>query len=112
MNNAEVARKFVEGFTKARTFTNNIFVEGRAIYSYGKHFPIAFRLNDDIYLVNSEGYSITTAKHKSLVKNMIGRSQIIYLTTKELMYAIGKDIKDVKELMFDKLTEENIANEI
>lgn len=54
----------------------NMFYEDRTIYSYGYHFPIA-RICDDgecadpAILFASKGYSVSTAKHKSIVSRAI-----------------------------------------
>jgi len=46
--------------------SGNVFFEDKIIYSYGKHYPLACIYND-FYLVNSERYSNTTAKHKTWI---------------------------------------------
>lgn len=48
---------------------HNLYFEGKTIYSYGRHFPIAVILERDSnkILVNSNTYSQTTASHKSKV---------------------------------------------
>lgn len=47
------------------------------IYSYGRHFPIAIRMKDvngnDIVLFNDDGYSVSTNRHKSYVRQAIPR---------------------------------------
>ena len=74
MNHKTVAAKFVQGATKATGF--NMFVAQPSyhltIYSYGYHFPIAVRTGvivagREIVLFNSNGYSVSTSKHKSIV---------------------------------------------
>jgi len=71
-SNSVLAEKFSQGATKGEG--SNMFIKGDTIYSYGEHFPIAKRLNVDQafstsvkYVLNSEGYSPTTGKHKSQV---------------------------------------------
>ena len=62
--------------------SSNIFYELRGndesvIYSYGGHFPIAIRKKDvngnDIVLFNADGYSVSTNRHKSYVRQAIPR---------------------------------------
>jgi len=49
---------------KGRTPNSNFYFEGKTIYSYGKHFPIATLLDDGTVQFTSRGYSITTnGKH-------------------------------------------------
>lgn len=48
----------------------NMYYEGRTLYSYGSHFPIA-RITQDahgetVVLFTGRSYSISTAKHKSI----------------------------------------------
>lgn len=49
---------------------SNLFFEGPTIYSYGRHFPIA-TLKNDVVLFTTDTYSVTTAKHISLVRRAI-----------------------------------------
>jgi len=63
--NSEVAKMFAHGETEGKS--RHMFIDGDTIYSYGSHFPIAKKLNNDIILFNTSGYSSTTRHHKSLV---------------------------------------------
>lgn len=53
----------------------NIFYEGKTIYSYGHHFPLATLIGGmfdklgmtTVCLINSERYSVSTSKHVSYV---------------------------------------------
>lgn len=49
---------------------SNLFFEGPIIYSYGRHFPIA-TLKNDVVFFTTDTYSVTTAKHISLVRQAI-----------------------------------------
>ena len=44
---------------------SNLYAENNVIYSYGLHFPLLVRNNDDLLIMNSDKYSITTSKHQS-----------------------------------------------
>jgi len=104
MKNSDLAEAFVSGTREG--MGSNMFIEGRAIYSYGRHFPIAVRFYDEIgggyrelYLFNSDGYSHTTAVHKSRVLSAIGSRKIIYADTDVLKKIIDNSIfsfSDVK----------------
>jgi len=48
---------------EGRNPQNSFFFNGRTIYSYGYHFPIAVRMDDNVYLLTTRGYSNTTSKH-------------------------------------------------
>ena len=54
---------------------SNMFIEGDTIYSYGKHYKIAVRLNPDqkfatsvSHVYNPERYGSTTNKHQAYVR--------------------------------------------
>lgn len=57
---------------------SHMFFEGKTIYSYGRHFPIAC-LHNDVVLFTTDTYSMTTQRHISLVRRAIPSfAQIIY----------------------------------
>lgn len=50
---------------------HNMFYDGRTIYSYGRHFAIARIVeagNGSAILFTTRGYSVSTSKHKSIVR--------------------------------------------
>lgn len=60
----------------ARNRCRNFYFEGRTIYSYGRHFPIAVITDKTldgkrVILNTSRGYSSTTAGHKSTVWDVL-----------------------------------------
>lgn len=71
MNNNEVAHLWANQSRKEAK-GSHFYFEGDTIYSYGPHFPIA-RLfthpasGKTCVLFTSEGYSVTTTRHKSIV---------------------------------------------
>lgn len=50
--------------------SGSMYFRGPTIFSYGNHFPMA-KIYSGFALVNSNGYSVTTAKHLSLVKTAL-----------------------------------------
>ena len=68
-NHSSLAEQFASGATKGQA--SNMFIEDDTIYSYGKHFPIAKRLSHNEYLINSNSYSVSTAKHMSRVSSAL-----------------------------------------
>lgn len=57
---------------------SHMFFEGKTIYSYGRHFPIAC-LHNDVVLFTTDTYSMTTQRHISFVLRAIPSfAQIIY----------------------------------
>lgn len=67
-NHREVAEKFAEN-SQPEGRASNMFFEDDTIYSYGRHFPIAKRIEPDLdlYLFTVRDYSVSTAKHKNMV---------------------------------------------
>lgn len=65
----------------------NMFYDGDTIYSYGRHFPIA-RLTTDasgrrVVLFTTEGYSVSTAKHKSIVWRAVSHLPMFHVARVE-----------------------------
>ena len=75
MTNRELAESYA--LLNTTGHTGNMFIDGQTIYSYGYHFPIATRLACGWYLINSERYSNTTARHISHVRMALIGSNII-----------------------------------
>lgn len=42
-----------------------VYFHGRILYSYGSHFALGIIMPDRVALLNSDGYSVSTGKHKS-----------------------------------------------
>jgi len=86
MKNSELAERFANGATKGRG--NNMFIKDRAIFSYGEHYCIAFRVNNNTYLFNTDKYSVTTSKHQSYVRSALMGETIIECNTQQIKRAI------------------------
>lgn len=68
-NTSEVIKAFVGGKDSPWTNTHGtVFFTGNTLYSYGHHFPLAFReRTSDQIVMNGDKYSVTTSHHQSLV---------------------------------------------
>ena len=60
-----------------------VFFEGRTIYSYGHHFALGYMFplantGEHVALLNSDGYSISTSKHKSATRDAVEHKRILY----------------------------------
>lgn len=68
MTNKKVAEEFARGSSKGKSL--HMFIDGSVVFSYGRHFPIARFTNErrTHALFTTKGYSVTTARHKNLVK--------------------------------------------
>ena len=69
MSNKQVAELFA--YTNREGHTKNLFIKGKAIYSYGYHFRIAQKIEQNKALFTTRGYSQTTSCHKGLVKRAL-----------------------------------------
>ena len=49
----------------------NMFFENGIIYSYGYHFPIAKHYKNNLVLLTSKDYSVSTSKHKSITRQSV-----------------------------------------
>lgn len=64
-NTSEVAHIWAaQSQQSGRNAQGNFYFEGQTIYSYGRHFPIATIVGNDV-LFTDKSYSNTTAKHIS-----------------------------------------------
>jgi len=71
---SEIVRAFMKGNgpKKGHNIFRESFHSGNIIYSYGRHFPMAIRNDEDkMFLINGDRYSSSTAHHQSLVRSAI-----------------------------------------
>jgi len=89
MKNNDVAREFV---CKREAKSGNMFTDGKTIWGYGRHHPVAHWLGFSKVLFNTDGYSVSTARHKSYVRGQLSsmsRSiQVYECNTKEIVDAV------------------------
>ncbi len=69
LSNDKVADMFANGRNSGES--NRMVIRERTIYSYGRHFPIAIRLNDHIAVFNVDKYSSTTSGHQGRVREAL-----------------------------------------
>lgn len=75
----------------ARNSGSNFYFNGRTIYSYGSHFPIA-TIDGNVVFMTLRSYSNTTTKHIYLVRRAISHQEIIYCKNVPVPYG-SNDIK-------------------
>ena len=104
MNNREIVNKFRNEATSGKS--GNIFIEGNNLYSYGKHFILAVRMQD-VYLLNGDSYSKSTSKHQSIVRSVLKPNFIIpfsalrQVTTEyEKLVILDKTEDTIKEVKY------------
>lgn len=112
VSNYEVAKLYAEGKTKGKS--NNVFIDGDTIYSYGHHFPMAKRVNEpDIdYLYNSCSYSPSTGKHQSYVRHCLGNKRLLEIKDCDLSNAKKQKVDNVWTIqeLYGKLKRVRSAN--
>lgn len=64
-----------------RNSNNTVYFDGRTIYSYGGHFPMAHIWDKDsnVVFVNTASYSNTTSKHQCWVRGAIQHKRKIFV---------------------------------
>jgi hypothetical protein len=72
MTNEQIIKKFLSGYTDCVNSTGSLFIIEDTLYSYGKHYPLAKRKENGIW-VNSEKYSKTTLRQKSMVCKLVAK---------------------------------------
>ncbi len=103
MNNKTVAENWRDQTGKAKN-GSSMYYEGKTIYSYGYHFPMAYITDStfqgkDIILQNSNGYSNSTAKHLNHMRGQCYDDAVITISTELLK----KFIDAMKYSDYDKL---------
>lgn len=67
-------QKFLDGEDDYKTRSGwRLYVSGGVLYSYGSHFPLAYRKEGQAadYLINGDSYSVTTSSHQSVAIGML-----------------------------------------
>jgi hypothetical protein len=93
----------------------NLFRDGHNnIYSYGYHYPLLFRAedNDNLYFINTTGYSNTTSKHighawaatdyKGIAIELNGRHLHPAFRLSDALTILSKQLADLKVLADSK----------
>ena len=65
--------------TIAENSKGSVFFEGRALYSYGRHFPLGYILPDGTAVLNADKYSVTTSGHQGMAAGACRNRPRIYL---------------------------------
>lgn len=88
---AEIGRQYAQ-WDKIRRH-NTVFERGGVLYSYGEHYPLARRYdqNNGVIIVNSNGYSNTTATHTA------GVVSGFHAANKDVIYCPDADWRKFQE---------------
>lgn len=99
MNNRQVAENFANGATKSNG--SNFFIDGDTLYSYGRHFPVARRMPNGQYLINTDTYSSSTTAHQTYARVELWCKDTISLKdcdVHNIGVQINRDKSDIKNI--------------
>lgn len=90
-SNSEIMHVFAQRTqSNGRTSNENVFFTGNKIYSYGYHYLLGEFLDDNTILINDKGYSISTSKHISYLRQAVSQHKRFYTTETDEKYLITK----------------------
>lgn len=78
MNNRMVAHTWAQQ-EKSSAQGSHFYFEGRTIYSYGAHFPIARFVDADTVLFTTRSYSISTSKHINYARSAVHHKTVFHV---------------------------------
>lgn len=110
MNNLQVAHVWA-GQNRESASGSNLWFEGRVIYSYGRHYPIAAFTDREhegqrVVLFNSEGSSMTTeSKHKPKVREALNGLNVLVLRVPRVLEGSSQHSENLQhfETLFTSL---------
>ena len=99
--NTDVIKEFCEFGSDKTIKSGSLFFEGDTLFSYAHHYPLCIRLKDG-FIVNSDGYSMTTSTHKGhLIRELTDCYNFKELVRRKEEFQEIKlmDTKEMKELL-------------
>lgn len=96
LTNEEVAKAFGH-FPSAhlRSHNGNLYANNGVIFSYGPHFPICQYVGNNEWLFTNRSYSVTTARHVSLVRRNLPRDATVWYVADVLAASDGAHLANV-----------------
>lgn len=89
--NSEIMHVFAQRTqSNGRTSNGNVFFNGNKIYSYGYHYLLGEFLDDNTILINDKGYSVSTSKHITYLRQAVSQYKRFYTTETDEKYLITK----------------------
>ena len=96
-SNSDLIHAFANrNIESGRNSTGSLFLasKGKEIYSYGYHYLLSEHLNNSTVLINDTGYSATTGKHISMVRNAVSHKKRFYYSQCEIK-AVSERVKEL-----------------
>ncbi len=113
MNNRQVAEAFAQGNKEKGTGSNLFYEKYNTIYSYGYHYPIAYKTTvfkdaKEIVIFNDNGYSGSTAKHEAYVRSALSNYHIVRtIHIKQFIREFENlDLKGISKELKDRINKE------
>ena len=79
--NSEIVHEFnLQEQSYGRTPNSSMYFEYKKIYSYGSHYLLGEFIDDNTIMINNTGYSNTTSKHISLLRNATRDKRQFFIT--------------------------------
>lgn len=79
-NNSMVAHVWAQGEQPSgRSHNGNFYFDARILYSYGSHFAVGVRMNDNQAVLNSDSYSISTSGMQSDASSAVSHFSTVYV---------------------------------
>jgi len=78
-----------------RSHNGNLYANNGTIYSYGPHFPICRYIGNNEWMFTNRSYSVTTARHVSLVRLHLPRYATVWHVANVLAASDGDHLGNV-----------------
>ena len=88
VNHKQIAEMFAKRCETSPKGDGRMFIENSIIYSYGYHFPLACWASDELVLLNTSKYSVSTSKHQRLVREAVRFVKVVRVSTEEIKEAV------------------------
>jgi hypothetical protein len=90
-SNSEIMHVFAQRTqSEGKTSNRTVFFNGNKIYSYGYHYLLGEFLDYNTILINDKGYSKTTSKHISHLRQAVSQYKRFYITETDENYLLEK----------------------
>lgn len=98
VNHKQIAEMFAKRCKKSPKGDGRMFVENGVLYSYGYHFPLACWANDNLVLLNTSRYSVSTSKHRRIVRDAL-RVRVYVSLSPHIINVSTEEIKEAVRLL-------------
>jgi hypothetical protein len=110
-NTSEVVHIFAQQTqSEGRNQSGSIYFEDNRIYSYGSHYLLGEFINDETIIINDFGYSVTTSKHISELKNATRQYNRFYTSSIDIKHIQTEINYNIKKLSKANKPEIYISN--